>query len=368
VRAYAAIPAGWPLVGPAQPAPISAFPWLSLEAVIRVKFAVALAGAVLLIASWWLDRSGARRPRLAATIDVSLAVTAAIAALGWWNFLQISGDDYERTYVNYWDIEQHWLGAKFAPELGYTRLYPCIVAADVQAGLRDALLQVRWTRDLSSDAYVPTRDVAGAPEACTDRFGADRWRAFQADRAAFRALMPPGRQLQMLHDYGYNATPAWGILGRAVAELGAAGGPSLAVATALDPSLLVISFALIGTTFGFRAAYSALILFGTSYAFGNWSTAGAFLRFDWLAASVAGVCCLKRERWRLAGVLLALAMSSRLFPSFLIGGVGLHALLQMVRQRSLLPAASMRRFAAGVVAGILVLGSLSIAVAGDARI
>jgi hypothetical protein len=153
-----------------------------------------------------------------------------------------------------------------------------------------------------------------------------------------------------------------------VAELGAAGGPSLAVATALDPSLLVISFALIGITFGFRAAYSALILFGTSYAFGNWSTAGAFLRFDWLAASVAGVCCLKRERWRLAGVLLALAMSSRLFPGFLIGGVGLHALLQMVRQRSLLPAASMRRFAAGVVAGILVLGSLSIAVAGDARI
>jgi hypothetical protein len=107
-------------------------------------------------------------------------------------------------------------------------------------------------------------------------------------------------------------------------------------------------------------------LFGTNYSFGNWSTSGAFLRFDWLAASVAGVWCLKRERWLLAGVLLALAMSSRLFPGFLIGGVGLHALLQMARERRWLPSSCMRRFAAGVSLGVLALGALSIAAAGGA--
>jgi hypothetical protein len=364
VRAYAEIPAGWPLVGPAQPAPISAFPWLSLTAVIRVKFAVAAAGALLLVAAWWLDRGGVRRPRAAGAIDVSLAVTAAIGALGWWNFLQISGDDYERTYANYWDIEHHWLGAKFAPELGYTELYRCILAADGEAGLRDARLEVKWTRDLATDAYLLTRQVAANPAACTARFAADRWDAFQLDRANFRLRIPPGRQLEMLHDYGYNATPAWGVLGRAVAELRPADSLGLAAAMALDPILLLVSFVLIGTTFGFRATCGALILFGTNYSFGNWSTSGAFLRFDWFAASVAGVCCLKRQRWLLAGVLLALAMSSRLFPGFLIGGVGLHALLQMLRERRRLPSPAMRRFAAGVGLGVLALGALSIAAAG----
>ena len=368
VRAYSQIPDGWPLVGPAQPAPISAFPWFSHTAVLRAKFLVAVAGALLLVAAWWLDRKGARRERLARAVGASLALTAGLAALGWWNFLQISSEDYDRSYFNYWDIEHHWLGAKFAPELGYTRLYACILAADMEAGLGDARLEVKWTRDLASDAYVLTRDVAANPAACTDPFGADRWHAFQLDRSKFRALISPVRQLQMLQDHGYNATPVWGSLGRAVAELGPADDLRLAVATALDPILLVLSFFLIWASFGLRATCAALILFGTSFAFGNWSTSGAFLRFDWFAASVAGVCSLKRERWLLAGILLALAMSSRLFPGFLIGGVGVHALMQMIRERRWLPAPSMRRFAAGVAVGVLALGSVSIAVTGDAGI
>jgi hypothetical protein len=170
----------------------------------------------------------------------------------------------------------------------------------------------------------------------------------------------------MLQDHGYNATPVWGIAGRAVGALGPLDDRILAAALALDPILLVLSFALIFTTFGFRVTCGALILFGTSYSFGNWSTAGAFFRFGWLAACVAGVCCLKRERWFLAGILLALAMSLRLFPGFLIGGVGLGALVQMIRARSWLPAPSMLRFGTAVVVGVIALVSLSIAVIGNA--
>jgi hypothetical protein len=192
-----------------------------------------------------------------------------------------------------------------------------------------------------------------------DRFEADRWNAFQVDQAKFRTLVPARRQLQMLMDHGYNATPAWGILGRAVGSLGPASDLQIAVAIALDPILLVLSFALIWTTFGFQATCGALILFGTSYAFGNWFTSGAFLRFDWFAASVAGVCCLKREKWFLAGLCLASAMSLRLFPGFLIGGVAVHALVNMIRERRLLPKPHLLRFATAVAVGILALGSLS---------
>ena len=295
-------------------------------------------------------------------------MTAGIAALGWWNFFQISSGDYDRTYYNYWDANHYYLGAKYAPELGYTRLYECMLAADVQAGLGNARLLVASTRDLSSNAWVPTREVMLHPQACTDRFEADRWQAFQVDQAKFRTLLPARRQLQMLMDHGYNGSPVWGIFGIAVGRLGPADDVRIAIATALDPILLVLSFALIWTTFGFRATCGALILFGTSYAFGNWFTAGAFLRFDWFAASVAGVCCLKREKWFLAGLCLALAMSLRLFPGFLIGGVGVHALMNMIRERRFLPEPHLLRFATAVAAGVLALAALSSALVGDAGI
>ena len=368
VRAYSEIPAGWPMVGPAAPARISGFPWLDPIAVALAKTLVALVGALLLLASWWLDRKGARRTTLAGIVRVSLAVTAGISALGWWNFFQISSQDYERSYYNYWDVAHYYLGAKYAPELGYTGLYQCMLAADVEAGLGDARLLVNWVRDLASNEWVRTREVAQHSEACTDRFDADRWKSFQADQAKFRLLIPPGRQLEILQDHGYNGTPVWGIAGSAVGALGPASDATIAVAMALDPILLVLTFALIATTFGFRATCGALILFGANNSIGNWFTGGAFLRFDWLAASVAGVCCLKRKHWSLAGLSLALATSLRLFPGFLIGGVGLHALAQMIRERRLLPAPSMLRFAAAVLVGILALASLSIAVIGNAGI
>jgi hypothetical protein len=367
LRAYAEIPGGWPLLGPPAPAPISDFPWFELATVTRVKSVVAVAGALLLVAAWWLDRR-ARDQRLARAVTALLGVAAAIAALGWWNFFQISSQDYERTYYNYWDANHYYLGAKYAPELGYTRLYRCMLAADVEAGLGVARLLVPSTRDLSSNGWVPTRDLVRHPEACTDRFEADRWQAFQVDQAGFRSLLPARRQLQMLMDHGYNGSPVWGIFGSAVGGLGPADDFRIAVATALDPILLVASFALIWIHFGFRATCGALILFGTSYSFGNWFTAGAFLRFGWFAASVAGVCCLKRERWFLAGLCLALAMSLRLFPGFLIGGVGLHALIGMIGRRRLLPEPHLLRFATAVAVGVIALGALSSAMVGDVGI
>jgi hypothetical protein len=136
VRAYAEVPDGWPLVGPPRPAPISAFPWLELATVTRAKALVAVAGALLLAASWWLDRERARPGRLARAVTALLAVTAGVSALGWWNFLQISRGDYERSFYNYWDAHHYYLGAKYcAPEIGYTKLYECILAADLLSGL-----------------------------------------------------------------------------------------------------------------------------------------------------------------------------------------------------------------------------------------
>ena len=368
VRAFAQIPWGWPLRGGAAGQANPTFPWLTLERVYQAKLAVAGVGALLLVAACWLERARPRREPLVRAARIALAASAGLAALGWWNFLQISSQDYARSYLNYWDVNHYYLGAKYAPELGYTRLYHCMLAADQAAGLRDLRLQEPWTRDLASNEYVRTRSLLDAPETCTRHFDAQRWEAFQHDQAKLRSLAPPGRQLEMQHDHGYNASPVWSVAGRAVGALGPLDDFRLALALSLDPLLLVLAFAAIAITFGARATCAALILFGTSYSFGNWVTAGAFLRFDWFAASVLGVCSLKRERWFGAGLLLAWATSLRLFPGFLIGGVALHALIGMLRERSLLPAPGLRRFAAGVAVGLLASVSLSLAAVGGAPV
>jgi len=61
-------------------------------------------------------------------------------------------------------------------------------------------------------------------------------------------------------------------------------------------------------------------------------------------------------------------MSLRLFPGFLIGGVGVHALVSMIRERRFLPRPHMLRFATAVAVGVLALGSLSSLVIGDTGI
>jgi hypothetical protein len=70
------------------------------------------------------------------------------------------------------------------------------------------------------------------------------------------------------------------------------------------------------------------LVFGATdlYMFGtNW--AGASLRHDWIAYLGFGVCLLRRERYVLAGVLLAFAVMIRAFPGIGLAGVGLPCLV-----------------------------------------
>lgn len=209
VRAYAEIPEGWPMVGPDRPEQISGYPFLELATVTVGKFVVALVGTILLIVLWRIDPTDSKRNPAVRNARILLAIVAGVAALGWWNFLQISGEDYGRTFYGYWDVNHYYLGGKYAPELGYTNLYHCMMVADDEAGLLSARLDVRLIRDLSSNTWVRSRDVAANPARCKDRFQADRWEDFQRDQAVFRSTMPPGPQLMMLHDHGHNGTPVW---------------------------------------------------------------------------------------------------------------------------------------------------------------
>jgi hypothetical protein len=91
----------------------------------------------------------------------------------------------------------------------------------------------------------------------------------------------------------------------------------------LDPLLLLLMFLAIFRAYGPRTMLLSMIIFGANdfYMFGtNW--VGATLRHDWIAFLGIGVSALKLERWRAAGIFLALAAMLRAFPALaLVGAV-----------------------------------------------
>jgi hypothetical protein len=107
-------------------------------------------------------------------------------------------------------------------------------------------------------------------------------------------------------------------------------------------------FAMVFRTYGSAVGATALILFGAGYPWRYAWVGGAFLRYDWLAALVVGVCLLKRRRFAGAGALLAYAASVRLFPGLLLVGVAAVAARDVLRRSGFSWAL---RFGAGFLAG-----------------
>ena len=128
-------------------------------------------------------------------------------------------------------------------------------------------------------------------------------------------------------DHGANSTPVWITMANAVFRWSKASDVSLGVGAMLDPLLLVLTFAAIGYTFGLRAMFVCMVIFGANdfYMLGsNW--AGATLRHDWLAFLGLGACALGKKRYAAGGALLTLAASVRAFPAFAVFGLTFPAL------------------------------------------
>jgi hypothetical protein len=325
-----------------------------------LRSGIATATAALLLVDLSLRAAGRRTllARLRATLLVSLALATVFA---WWH--PYRGD--LRAWLHEKDAFHYFVGAKYFDELGYTRLYRCTVVADAEAGLRRQLAGTR-VRDLETNRIESAQGVLRDPSRCKRHFTPARWLAFRRDVAVFRTALAPRAWIELRGDHGYNPPPAWTLVGSALANLGPVTPARLTFLTALDPALLVVAFAALAWAFGWRTSCIALIYWGTNQT-ASWDwVGGSILRFDWLAASVVGLCCLRRDRPIAAGLLLAWAVGVRIFPAAIVAGVALAALLRMVWQRTSVPTHAQRRFAAAFAAGFAAIVALSSLVFGPA--
>jgi hypothetical protein len=313
-----------------------------------IKASVAFAATALLSIGWLLERrgrgAGSRRLR-----DGLLAVLGLIGLLCWWNLFQFHYPGFTHPSETY----HYYLGAKYLPELGYTRLYACTAVADAEAGLTGPALE-RPMRNLETNRLETTQAILAAPERCKEHFTPARWAAFTRDVGFLRSRVNLRRWKRFQQDHGYNATPAWSVLPRALTSAGWGPAVELRLLQQADTVLLALMWAAVVVAFGWRIAAVAAIYWGTNYAAPFDWTGGSILRQDWLAASVVGVCLLRRGRPTGAGFLLTVAALLRIFPGLIVVGVALGAMGTWVVQRRLAVAAAQGRFVAGCALALAV--------------
>lgn len=348
LQAFAREPERWP--APDSSGPAAALPlWPRLTRARWQVLVGALAAVMLVLAGWgWVARVAPVPPGEPAR-RMALRAFALAALFAWPAFLNFN----PWGFVHRWEFFHYYLGGKYLPELGYDCLYVAAAAVDAEDGLPAG----ERVRDLRDDGLLDGRAaLVRAPE-CRARFSDQRWSAFRQDARFFRTALGPGLWDGARVDHGFNAPPAWAILGRSLAELGPASWRQVTLLALLDPLLIVAMLLLMLRTFGSEAACLAAGYWGLNALSPFGWTGGGYLRQDWVFLLVAGACALRRGRAGLAGFAWTLSAALRVFPGCVLAALLLKHALQAVRERSLAPLLRQRRLALGCAAALLLVAA-----------
>src|SRR4029079_6885873 len=135
--------------------------WYALDNdnMVIIKGWVAAFAVVVLVLHWLLR--GAWK-----AVDsghrVTLALLGAFSFFAWWNLGHFHFDHYEHVWEHY----HYYMGAKYAPELRYSRLYECTAVADSEDGFR-ARVKKRHMRDLAvTNELGPSDAILANPRLC----------------------------------------------------------------------------------------------------------------------------------------------------------------------------------------------------------
>jgi len=312
---------------------------MQLTTELMLKGGLSLLAVVLVV--WRHRRPGRLKDDEAGQL---LGVLAVVAALAYTNFGQFHG----ASMIHHWEQFHYYLGSKYFPEVGYDGIYVASLAAERE--LDTGHNPQPYMRDLRTNEVVTLGSLVNHMKDVRARFSDERWARFRDDVRYFLDTNQYSYISRIRRDHGYNPTPTWTFTARLFSSWPAASDRTLTGLAWIDPILLGLMFLMIFRTFGTRVGCLAVIVFGLGYPW-RWDwVGGAFLREDWLAAVGVAVCLIKRERFGLAGGLIAYATMVRVFPGGFLVGPAVLGVRHFATGRS---TAWFRRLAVGFVVGVL---------------
>jgi len=298
--------------------------------------------------AWALDRL--RSPRWRHTGTALIGVLAAVA---------VFTEDSQRVRelfkgeIHEWNAFHYVLGSKYFDELGYTNFYDGMVLADADADRRFS--RFKNMRDLRTNRRAPVKKILARAEANDLRadFTDERWEELKGDLRAMQSHRSARRWEGPLNDLGFHPSPAWLVVHRPLLNAVDIQQPwVLAALCSSDIWLMIGAIVALGWAFGWRRA--ALAAMWWHLYFGNTGIlVGGYFHFDWLFWTVLAVCLLKKDRWLLAGIVLAYPAMMRGFPGLLALGPGVLLVRALILRRR-----PQRRQVAFVVALVLSCGLL----------
>ena len=250
---------------------------------------------------FWLASGHAPTRRLRA-LAACLAVAAALAYpnLGFFHVR-------DRSPIHWHETFHYFMGAKYLPELGYTRLYDATWVAGRELG---AFAQIRQVRDLGTYAL---RDVASIDAGTVRaRFTAARWQAFKRDLLVFGPRINHWDALVV--DHGYNDPPPRALALHVLVRWVPASPLALGVLTSLDYVIVLVAFWAVRRAFGGLAASLTFAFLALSFFARFDFIGGSPLRWDWIAALLLGAAALARGAGVAAGLGFGYAVLARIFP------------------------------------------------------
>jgi hypothetical protein len=250
---------------------------------------------------FWLASGHAPTRRLRA-LAACLAVAAALAYpnLGFFHVR-------DRSPIHWHETFHYFMGAKYLPELGYTRLYDATWVAGRELG---AFAQIRQVRDLGTYAL---RDVASIDAGTVRaRFTAARWQAFKRDLLVFGPRINHWDALVV--DHGYNDPPPRALALHVLVRWVPASPLALGVLTSLDYVIVLVAFWAVRRAFGGLAASLTFAFLALSFFARFDFIGGSPLRWDWIAALLLGAAGLARGAGAAAGLGFGYAVLARIFP------------------------------------------------------
>jgi hypothetical protein len=284
-------------------------------------------------------------------VRVFQGAMVVICTLGWFNYYQF--DSRVFAGINdYVDITYYYLNSKYLDQLGFYGFYAAMIVADQETGDLHTHALTKY-RDLRDDTVKPIAvAIEHGKELEATKFTPEQWKVFQEDTEFFLAKMSTDTMKSNFYvDHGYNPPPTWSIVGGTMADV--VPKEYLKEIASVDDVLVVAMFGAIAWGFGLETMLWSMLFFVCTFS-GRWPILGqALMRFDWLAALLGGMACLRRHKWATAGGLLAYAALNRVFPAIFLGAWLWTAIGDTWRERRLLP--KHLRFAAGALAVAVVL-------------